>query len=187
MNKLKVIVLSILAISVFTYIGAVIGYNIPRENVQAEQSKQAHIYTPEELVAEINKLRAKKGVPPLKIDERLNQSAYLAARDMQRYKYYEHENPVTKEKHTQYAINNTGQDCKLVSENINVVNSWVNPVTDSSGGWITSSTHNEAQLDEKYDNVGFASFVVDFKYKYDGKYSTSPQEVIYIVHFCDLR
>lgn len=169
------------------YLGYSVGYSMKNELSEANVQHKVHIYSPEELASSINRLRTANGVPPLKIDERLNQSSFKSARDMQRDKYYEHENPITKEKHTQYAIDYTGQDCKLVSENINDVNNWVNPATDVDTGWVSSKPHNDAQLNPVYDNVGFSSFIADFDYKDKNGYETTNGEVIYVAHFCDLN
>mgnify|MGYP000851826311 FL=1 len=71
----------------------------PKPSV-AELKKQAffkpraeRIYTPEELLAEANRLRAEKGVAPLVIDERLNQSAQWKADDTKEFNYYGHVKP----------------------------------------------------------------------------------------------
>lgn len=184
MKKSTVIILLVVTTVIACYIGAVIGYNI--NSNPTNDVSETKVYTPEELASEINKLRTEKGVPPLKIDERLNQSAYLAARDMQKGRYYSHTNPVTKVDSLQYIFKTTGDDCKVGSENINAVNLGINPVTDINDGWIASQAHNEAQLDEAYDTVGFNSFVLDFNYQ-DENSSIYSGGVIYVAHFCDLR
>jgi uncharacterized protein YkwD len=180
MKKSNVLILSLVLAIVVGYIGMVIGYNIngnPTNSVS-----ETKIYTPEELAAEINKLRTEKGIPPLKIDERLNQSAYLAARDMQRDKYYGHVNPISGKHGYENIPASTGTECQFYSENINDVISIQNPVTDSVGGWLVSKEHNAAQLDERYDTVGFSSFISSE----DGS-NISNGDIIYVAHFCDLR
>lgn len=184
MKKSTVIILLVVIAAFAGYTGMVVGYNI--NSNPTNDVSETKVYTPEELASEINKLRTEKGVPPLKIDERLNQSAYLAARDMQRDKYYEHTNPLTGKHSYEYIPALTGTECQFYGENINAVISIQNPVTDSAGGWVTSEKHNDAQLDEKYDTVGFSSIISNFTYNKDGS-NINNGDIIYVAHFCDLR
>ena len=184
MKKSNVLILSLVLTIVVGYIGMVIGYNI--NSNPTNRVSETKVYTPEELAAEINKLRTEKGIPPLKIDERLNQSAYLAARDMQRDNYYDHTNPITKKDSVDYIFSATGTDCQQGNENQNAVDLGIDPVNHPENGWITSPSHNSAQLDQRYDTVGFSSFIANFDYE-DETSGVDKGAAIYVAHFCDLR
>lgn len=142
---------------------------VVKHSTQAVQQPQTHIYTPEELLAEANKLRAEKGVAPLKLDERLNASAQWKAEDMKQFNYFGH---VRDGYHGYQKASELDSDCKYISENINSGNLSHNPF-DAIHGWPTSKLHYEAIIDTKYDTTGFG--IVQ-----------NGNDIYYVEHFCDL-
>ncbi len=150
------------------------------------QTLTERIYTPEELLAEANKLRAEKGVSPLKLDERLNESAQWKANDMKEFNYFGHVKPDETRKDV-----GTGEPlaygaarvydikredgksvCLMASENLQINHDWQNPYTND--GWSSSKPHYEAIVDEKYDSTGFGI-------------AKDGNKLLYVQHFCDLR
>lgn len=112
-----------------------------------------------------NAERTKQGRTPLKLDERLNQSAQRKAEELAIEKHFEHKNLAGISGHTYvYA---TFKDCDYASENLARDSRNTAATID---GLMHSNKHRWAILDDRYDYVGFG-------YK-DG----------YVVqHFCDLR
>lgn len=129
-----------------------------------EENRQPEIPpTPSELLELTNIERAKVGVAPLKLDERLNQSAQAKADDMVANNYYDHINPIT---------GITGHDlipykeigCTTRSENL-AMHYKDSPIA----GFNTSKPHWDAILDTKFNLIGFGT----------------TNEYL-VVHFCDL-
>ena len=173
MNKV-VKALVIVAVAVFCMGVGAVATLVVTSRLEATKQPQVHIYTPTELLAEANKLRAEKGVAPLTMDERLNASAAWKAQDMAVYGSFGHVKPgETTKNGLVIATTLVKQDCSYVSENINDGNTSHNPF-DTISGWPTSKPHYEAIIDAKYDTTGFGA------YQKDGK-------VYYVEHFCDLR
>lgn len=129
------------------------------------------VYTPNQLLAEANKLRAEKGVPPLVLDERLNQSAQWKADDMVKtgVNHVSSDGALGHLKINVYAP----KVCKYISENIASNPKFDNPY-DKVDGWPTSVKHYEAILDTKYELTGFGIKVID-------------NNIYYVQHFCDLK
>ena len=135
---------------------------------------QKVIYSPQSLLAQANRLRAAKGVAPLKLDERLNQSAQWKADDMKAFNYFGHVKPgETTPNGVMKGLEITGKSCSYMSENLNSGELGNNPFNTVSG-WPTSKPHYEAIIASKYDTTGF------------GSVETNGQ-VYYVQHFCDLR
>lgn len=129
-------------------------------------------YTPEQLLAEANKLRAEKGIAPLKLDKRLNLSAQLKVDDMREYDYYEHENPVSKKQGYEYAHYLTNNECQFAAENLAGTYPGQNPFGPTE--WPSSKPHYEAIISDRYETTGFGHL------RYNGF-------DYYVQHFCDLK
>jgi uncharacterized protein YkwD len=137
----------------------------PKTTAATLQKAEPHIFTVDELLAEANKLRAEKGVAPLTLDPRLNESAQWKAQDMADYNYFGH---VRNGYHGWQKVNELAPEC-VAAENIE----WSTDFSDPFSWWITSKPHYEAILDPIYDSTGFG-IVND-----NGK-------MLYVEHFCDL-
>lgn len=108
-----------------------------------------------------NEERAKVGVAPLALDDRLNGSAQAKADELARTNHFEHVAPDGKRGITYIPATEMG--CVYVSENLAMNDP--TPVD----GWMSSPAHRAALLDGRYDSVGFGIAGV------------------YVVqHFCDL-
>jgi uncharacterized protein YkwD len=127
------------------------------------------VYTPEQLLVEANKLRAEKGIAPLKLDERLNKSAQMKADDFKANNYYAHENPVTKKKGASYVLETAPKTCQYASENIEGTLMSQSPFDD----WTKSPQHLAAIIDTRYELTGFG-------------YTEFGGNQYYVQHFCDL-
>ena len=167
MNKVWKIAIAVIAIWL---IGSAIVTFLDRNDpkpVEAQKQPTVKIYTVDELLAEANRLRAEKGVAPLTIDPRLNESAQWKAQDMADFDYFGH---VRDGYHGWQKADELAPEC-MVSENIETQDI---SVKDSPfAWWVTSKPHYDAILADKYDSTGFG-IVND-----NGK-------MLYVEHFCDL-
>jgi uncharacterized protein YkwD len=131
----------------------------------------------QEMLELVNQERAKVGVAPLKLDERLNASAQEKADDMQNRDYYDHKSPDGIEGYS-LVFKHMPSKCRYASENLAEVST-----TDSKFGssrftidnWMHSTKgHREAILDAKYSLVGFGI-------------SKQGYDLIVVQHFCELK
>ena len=131
----------------------------------------------QEMLELVNQERAKVGVAPLKLDERLNASAQEKADDMQNRGYYDHKSPDGIEGYS-LVFKHMPNRCRYASENLAEVST-----TDSKFGssrftidnWMHSTKgHREAILDAKYSLVGFGI-------------SKQGYDLIVVQHFCELK
>lgn len=145
-----------------------------------EQPKSKYDVGPpdaQEMLELVNQERAKVGVAPLKLDERLNASAQEKADDMQNRDYYDHKSPDGIEGYS-LVFKHMPNRCRYASENLAEVS-----ITDSKFGssrftidnWMHSTKgHREAILDAKYSLVGFGI-------------SKQGYDLIVVQHFCELK
>ena len=109
--------------------------------------------TVDELLRLVNAERAKVGVAPLVIDERLNQSAQKKSDDMFTNNYFGHVSPVDNRHGYEYA-HDVMPECSQVSENI----FWGRSTNTSQSAidwWMNSEPHRLALQDSKYTLTGF--------------------------------
>lgn len=133
--------------------------------VEAPEPVEKPTLSVEELFELTNAERAKAGVKPLELDERLNQSAQRKAEIMVAENRFSH-------------IDNDGVhgyeyiydyiQCEYASENI-TDNVYVNSSKSAINAWMNSELHREAILDSDYELVGFGV-----------------EETKVVQHFCDL-
>ena len=123
------------------------------------------------LLEETNRVRAARGVHPLKLDPQLNQSAKLKLDDMVANNYFAHANPTTGKEGNTYITDLAGwSKCPAGTENLQMNFKSVSN-SEIIGGWMKSKQgHAEAIVDHRYDLVGFA---------FNDKYV--------VQHFCDLQ
>jgi uncharacterized protein YkwD len=150
-----------------------------------EEQVTVELPTPEDFLEKVNEERAKVGVAPLTIDERINKSAQRKADDMANNDYFDHVSPVDGRHGYEYIFEGTGHDCVYAGENAYYIGYGPNyslaPVLESAiNGWINSPPHYEGMVDAKYSLTGFG--VVRSTEKEDGTYN-----VYAVQHFCELR
>lgn len=106
------------------------------------------------LLVMVNKERAKYGVAPLVVDERLNRSAQLKADDMVKYNYFGHEKDGFSG--YKYVFKTAPGVCAYASENI-VTNSKGKVPTNEEAidWWIHSKAHHDAMINRNYTLTGF--------------------------------
>lgn len=129
----------------------------------------------QEMLELVNEERAKVGVAPLKLDERLNASAQEKADDMQNRDYYDHKSPDGIEGYS-LVFKHMPNKCRYASENLaNILipdSNSRNPIST----WMSSTKgHREAILDKDCDLVGFGIA--------KDKYGNS----LIVQHFCNLN
>lgn len=142
-----------------------------------EQPKSKYDVGPvdaQEMLELVNKERAKVGVAPLKLDERLNASAQEKANDMQARDYYGHESPDGIEGFSLVFKHMPGK-CRYASENLASLPDASNNSRTAIDTWMHSTKgHREAILNPKYSLIGFG-VVRD-------RHNTSV-----VQHFCELN
>lgn len=125
-------------------------YTAPQAAVIVEQ-----LPTVAELFALVNEERAKVGVAPLVLDERLNQSAQFKTDDMLTRNYFGHNDPITGTHNgTQKGFELMGSECKSIGENL-TDNSYVNDSKTAIQAFKDSPAHFKAMIDAKYASTGF--------------------------------
>lgn len=158
----KALIAAIITLGIIASIGYVSYANRP-----VPPPPVSHVYTPEELLVEANKLRAEKGVAPLKLDPRLNQSAQWKADDMAQYDYFDH---VRDGYHGYQKAGELSPDCYIASENIEQQDK--NAMRTPYIQWVTSPPHYAAIVDPESTITGF------------GIALTKNNRVNYVQHFC---
>lgn len=108
--------------------------------------------TREELLKLVNEERARNGVAPLVVDDRLNQSAQEKVDDMVKNNYIAHESPINGRHGYELAADIMKYDCITLGENISFGR---NDTTDIVSGWIGSDKHHKAMINTKYSLTGF--------------------------------
>lgn len=162
----------IAAIGITTFIAvlSVIGYNMVQSTnatptLPVASSPAATPPTVDKLLELTNAERAKAGVAPLVLDERLNQSAQMTLKDLETEGWFKEGHINSSGVNTGSYIYETYRSCPQGSENL-AKDYATNPIK----GFASSKAHWDAILNPVYDQVGFAI---------DGNYL--------VQHFCDLR
>lgn len=133
--------------------------------------------TPEEILTEVNKLRAEVGVAPVVLDEKLNASALLKAQDMVTHNYYAHTNPKTEKRGINY-IFDMNDKCIYGSEDL----ARGSAIRDAKGrvqSWKESKPHYEAIINPKHTRMGFAE-IFDHSVKVEAP-------TMAVLHLCQTR
>lgn len=181
----KAIVITAILIQLTGVVGAVwlianLNSQKPVETARAQTEPEKDKYKvgppdAQEMLELVNQERAKVGVAPLKLDERLNASAQEKADDMQNRDYYDHKSPDGIEGYS-LVFKHMPNKCRYASENLaNILipdSNSRNPIST----WMSSTKgHREAILDKDYDLVGFGIA--------KDKYGNS----LIVQHFCNLN
>lgn len=148
--------------------------------VAQEQAESKYDVGPpdaQEMLELVNQERAKVGVAPLRLDERLNASAQEKADDMQNRSYYDHKSPDSIEGYS-LVFKHMQNRCRYASENLAKVSTADGKIGNSRftiDNWMRSTKgHREAILDAKYSLVGFGI-------------SKQGYDLIVVQHFCELK
>lgn len=148
--------------------------------VTQEQAESKYDVGPpdaQEMLELVNQERAKVGVAPLRLDERLNASAQEKADDMQNRGYYDHKSPDSIEGYS-LVFKHMQNRCRYASENLAKVSTADGKIGNSRftiDNWMRSTKgHREAILDAKYSLVGFGI-------------SKQGYDLIVVQHFCELK
>lgn len=144
---------------------------------QAESKYDVGPPDAQEMLELVNQERAKVGVAPLRLDERLNASAQEKADDMQNRDYYDHKSPDSIEGYS-LVFKHMQNRCRYASENLAKVSTADGKIGNSRftiDNWMRSTKgHREAILDAKYSLVGFGI-------------SKQGYDLIVVQHFCELK
>ena len=148
--------------------------------VAQEQAESKYDVGPpdaQEMLELVNQERAKVGVAPLRLDERLNASAQEKADDMQNRDYSDHKSPDSIEVYS-LVFKHMQNRCRYASENLAKVSTADGKIGNSRftiDNWMRSTKgHREAILDAKYSLVGFGI-------------SKQGYDLIVVQHFCELK
>lgn len=134
---------------------AVIGFATAPQAPVVSAVEEVKPPTVAELLTLVNAERARVGVAPLVIDERLNQSAQFKSDDMLARDYVSHTDPATGEKN---GINRgfqlTGHICVYIGENITLLRS-ENSSDRAVKNWVGSPKHYAAMINPEHSVTGF--------------------------------
>ena len=144
-------------------------YELAKRKKRFEQEIIKSPHTPENLLKLVNAERAKVGVKPLKLDERLNRSAKMKVDDMVKYQYLAHKNHDGTEG-LDFIRRTISGYCKYIGEN--VLGSRYDLNQDILDGYLISTPHREAILSQKYTLVGIDT-------QFDGEFTRNA------MHFCE--
>ncbi len=126
----------------------------PVAQTQAIQKPTPQPPTVDELLRLVNEERAKVGVAPLRVDERVQRSAQLKATDMDINNYASHIMPSTGK------VLNAEMNALLVdacinsSENFRDNDKFINTTAEAMSAWINSKPHYTAMIDPRYESTG---------------------------------
>jgi uncharacterized protein YkwD len=163
MKRLKIALAVTTAFIALLAVSTIIGNKQPVAPVQAVQTPIVRtIPTPQQLLDETNEIRKENGVPPLKLDERLNKSAQLKLQSLVKEGGLSHADITGK--HGYEYISQNMPECTYISENLAE-----NYIDAPIRGFATSKPHWDAVNNARYDYIGFA----------DNKERL-------VMHFCDV-
>lgn len=157
-HKRKILSLIVPVIAIGACIGLLVSLDIkiysnppvPTETVvEAVATHVESKPTVSELLALTNAERAKVGVAPLVLDDRLNGSAGAKCADMDKYNYWAHDNPNGT---TPWDFIKSVTYYQTAGENLAQGFTTSNQVVT---GWMNSETHKANVLSTAYTNVGY--------------------------------
>lgn len=200
MNKILLAILAFIALTMVGYGGMHVYSTLTAKPHTAQangQIQQATAPEPtkyevgppdaQELLELVNAERAKVGVAPLVIDERLNQSAQAKADDMAKNNYFGHVDANGKHGYG-YVKDYAPGLCKQASENIVGEDS----SSDAVDWWISSPAHYTAMTSTDYALTGFGIRYVD-RIPLNKIVSSKPvysdliKSYVIVEHFCITR
>lgn len=107
--------------------------------------------TPDEVVAQMNRERATRGLQPLKLNSALSMAAADRVRDMFAKRYFDHISPDGIDPFSW--VTRRGYGYRSIGENLAV---GYRNASDVVHGWMTSTGHRENILEKKFNEVGIA-------------------------------
>ena len=110
--------------------------------------------TVDELLRLVNEERAKAGVAPLRVDERVQRSAQLKATDMYTNNYASHIMPSTGKVLNAEMNALLADACIYSSENYVDNDRYNNTTAEAMNAWINSKPHHTAMTDARYESTG---------------------------------
>lgn len=137
----------------FAIVSFLLGYSIVAYGANKTYAVASQPPTVNQLLRQTNAERAKVGVPPLKLDIRLNHSAQLKAEDERNNHYFGHVNPKTGMNGYEYISPQKIPGCRG-SENL-TENVYVNDAATAINAFMNSRPHREAMLNPHAFLVGF--------------------------------
>lgn len=129
-------------------------YELAKRKKRFEQEIAKSPHTPENLLKLVNAERAKVGVKPLKLDERLNKSAKMKVDDVVKYQYLAHKNHDGTQgtDYIEIAMSTAYKECKIIGENVAQEKYGLNQ--DILDKYFTSTPHKTAILNPKAKLIG---------------------------------
>ena len=159
---MKRLVIGLAILTVLTCGGAVVAYNlnptkeVPKQPVAVAQPAVEQPPTVDELLKLVNEERARVGVKPLQLDERVRKSAQLKADSMYKGNYFSHEIPGTGKVLTEEMNTLLESACVDSSENItDNLKPEYNRAGQAIANWRMSKPHYTAMVDPRYESTGF--------------------------------
>lgn len=140
----------ILIIAILFFFSSGILSSFVRENYPSILGVSTNM-SADQLLAITNQDRQQNGLPPLILDGQLNQAAVAKGQDMLSKNYWAHVSPTGTP--PWYFIKSAGYNYVYAGENL--ARGYIS-AQDVVNAWMTSSTHRENMLSNKYSSVGFA-------------------------------
>lgn len=171
--------LAIVSVPVAALYFLVVSQSVPSEPTPQVVSRQTPAPKPPTaagIVTLVNDEREKRGIAPLKVHPKLNESAQAKANDLYTNEYFEHINPETGKIGTYYVFDLTGYELCRVSVSENLAQGHLS-APETVEDWLESRSHRETMLNPKFELTGVA---VVKDYRPGGGY-------IAVQHFCDVE
>jgi uncharacterized protein YkwD len=147
-DTLFLVVVSLFVLKIISFIFLCV---FPKTNFFADVSRSI-------LLSLTNNQRANSGISILKEDSKLNQAAYLKAKDMLDYDYFAHTSPSGKT--PWYWLDLVGYNYQYAGENLAI------DFVDSEElfqAWYSSSTHRANIINPKFQDIGIAVLKGEFQ------------------------
>lgn len=128
----------------------------PAKEIQpiVKQAEEVIYVAKEEVIEEINLLRKKHNLKPLRVNPLLEKSALLKAKDMASKDYFDHDLPDGRK--TWVFFKEAGYRYYKAGENLAKSPFW--DASDIVSAWLVSKKHKEVMLTPEYKEVGVATF-----------------------------
>jgi len=109
----------------------------------------AYALTTKEVVRSVNSERQKAGLSQLIVNNKLEIASNMKLFDMQKYSYWSHDNPISKDKWWKFIVESDFDG--LVGENLSRN---FNSADDVVYAWMNSPLHRKNVLEKDYEEVG---------------------------------
>ena len=132
----------------------------PRLSDDASKVTSSSFYTDvaDELLNQLNELRANQGLNPLTKSSSLTKGAKIRAKEMFDYQYFAHTRPDGSSWETVFHVDVPLSGCKYIGENLAKYENLYPDATSIMNLWVESPTHYENMVRADFTHVGIAVY-----------------------------